>query len=597
METINALTMGHDVMIATEHYLSAAAGARIFARDGNAIDAAVAAVLVESVVNPHMFTLGGEAPALVYSAAADRVVAVNGNMAAPARATIAEYRSRGYDLVPLEGLLAAGVPAAFDSLVTMLSNFGTMSFAEVSAPMLELCVDGFPIHPGVIGQPPTASSGPIVHQVASESSNPHIGPLSALVEKFTWRWPSSGALYMQGGEIPAAGSLVRNPALADCIARLLDAESAARSRGREDALQAVRDRFYRGDIAREIAAWSARNDGLLAIEDLENFATRLEQPVSATYRRVTVHKCPPWSQGPVFLQHLKLLEGADLRALGHNSAEYIHFVAETAKLAFADREAYYGDPAFVSVPMENLLSARYAEIRRALVDPYRASLDLRPGDPIGMRPHADLPRDLIPWGGGTIHVTAADRDGNMVAITASGAWIASSPVIDTLGFPLGSRMQTFYLDARHPNALAPGKRPRTTLTPSMASRDGKPFLAFGTMGGDQQDQWTLQFFLNRIEFGMDVQEAIEAPKFSGKHFPSTFNPHDSVPGGLLIESRIDSRVREELAARGHRMTERPPWSEGFVLAVEIDRERGIILGGADPRGHLSNTFPARAIGW
>jgi gamma-glutamyltranspeptidase/glutathione hydrolase len=597
METINALTMGCEVMISTEHYLSAAAGARIFERGGNAIDAAVAATLVESVVNPHMFTLGGEAPALVYSAKADSVVAINGNMVAPARATIAEYRSRGYDMVPTEGMLAGGVPAAFDSLLTMLTSFGSMSFADVAAPMLELCLGGFPVHDGLLGLRAMRLRGAVAHEVDSESVNPHIGPIAALVEKFIHRWPSSGEVYLDNGKIPEVGSLIRNPALARCIERLLHAEAAARGRGREGALKAVRDFFYRGEIAREIAAWSERSGGLIGVEDLARFVTRIERPASTAYRDVTVYKCPPWSQGPVFLQHLKLLEGADIRALGHNTTDYIHFVAETAKLAFADREAYYGDPEFVKVPLEGLLSPRYAEIRRALVDPYQASLDIRPGDPVGMRAHADLPRDLIPWGSGTIHVAAADRAGNMVAITASGAWIASSPVIDGLGFPLGSRMQTFYLDERHPNALAPGKRPRTTLTPSMAARDGKPFLAFGTMGGDQQDQWTLQFFLNRIEFGMDVQAAIEAPKFSGKHFPSSFSPHDSFPGALLVESRIDKRVRDELAARGHRVAERPPWSEGFVLAVEIDRRRGILLGGADPRGHLADTFPARAIGW
>jgi gamma-glutamyltranspeptidase/glutathione hydrolase len=468
----------------------------------------------------------------------------------------------------------------------MLAGFGTKSFAEVAGPMLELCNDGFPAHKGLIGRPVTTDS----QSVETEAVNSHIGPIRANAAKFASRWPSSGTIYLPGGKVPAEGMLIRNPALASCVCRLLDAEAAARNRGRDAALQAVRDRFYRGDIAREIVDFSNRNSGLLAISDLAGFSTRLEKPVTASYRGISVYKCPPWSQGPVFLQHLKLLEGADLQALGHNSVDYIHFVTETAKLAFADREAYYGDPEFVDVPLDGLLSPRYAEIRRALADPTKASLEFRPGDPVNLRPLGKLPAGLPPWGSGTIHVAAADRAGNMIAITASGAWIASSPVIDTLGFPLGSRMQTFYLDEHHPNALMPGKRPRTTLTPSLAARDGKPFLAFGTMGGDQQDQWTLQFFLNRIDFGMTIQEAIEAPKFSGKHFPSSFNPHDSLPGGLLVESRIDRRIRDELAARGHLVIERPPYSEGFVLAVEIDREREVLLGGADPLGQLSDTF-------
>ncbi len=589
-KTLIPQVMGHRAMIATEHDLSAAAGARLFNRGGNAIDAAVAAALVEGIVNPHMFTIGGETPMLVYAAKARRVIAVNGNMMAPARATIAAYRERGLDGVPDQGLLAAGVPAAFDGLVSVLSSFGTMSLAEVAEPALELCEEGFPVHPGLIGyEASKVKGGPAV--------NSHIGPLCLNAERFLNQWPTSAALWLPDKKVPAPGTLIRNPALANCFKRLLDAEAGARSRGREEALAAARDRFYRGDIAREIGAWSERHGGLLRADDLAGFTTRFEAPVSVAYRGYTVYKCGPWCQGPVFLQHLRLLEGANLRAMGHNSADYIHFVVETAKLAFADREAYYGDPEFTKVPMNELLSPAYAEIRRALVDPRRASLDLRPGDPAGMRPLGTLPAGMRPWGAGTVHVDAADCEGNLIAITASGGWLQSSPVIDTLGFPLGSRMQTFYLDERHPNALVPGKRPRTTLTPSLAARDGVPFIAFGTMGGDQQDQWTLQFFVNLVDFGMDIQEAIEAPKFSSRHFPSTFAPHDAAPGVLKVEERIEPRVRDELAARGHRVEVGAAYSEGYVLAAAIDRERGVLIGGADPRGHLTGIFPARAIGW
>ncbi len=590
MKTLIPQIVGREAMIATEHDLSAAAGARIFTRGGNAIDAAVAATLVEGIVNPHMFTIGGETPMLVYAAKAGRMVSVNGNMQAPARATIAAYRERGLDAVPDQGLLAAGVPAAFDGLVSVLSHFGTMRLAEVSEPALELCEQGFPVHPGLIGHEASkVVGGPAV--------NSHIGPLCMNAERFLSEWPSSAALWLPGGKIPAAGTLIKNPAMANFFKRILDAEAGARNGGREAALTAARDRFYRGDIAREIGAWSERHGGLLSAGDLAQFTTRFEEPTSVTYRGYTVYKCGPWCQGPVFLQHLRLLEGVDLRAMGHNSADYIHFVAETAKLAFADREAWYGDPEFTKVPMKELLSPAYAAMRRALVDPRRASLDLRPGDPIAMRPLGALPPGIRPWGAGTVHVDAADRESNLIAITASGGWLQSSPVIDTLGFPLGSRMQTFYLDERHPNALAPGKRPRTTLTPSIAARGGTPFIAFGTMGGDQQDQWTLQFFLNLADFGMEIQEAIEAPKFSSRHFPSTFAPHDASPGMLKLEDRIEPRVREELAARGHRVEIGPAYSEGYVLAAAIDRERGVLTGGADPRGYLTGIFPARAIGW
>jgi gamma-glutamyltranspeptidase/glutathione hydrolase len=581
---------GHRAMIATEHDLSAAAGMRLFNRGGNAIDAAVAATFVEGIVNPHMFTIGGETPMLVYATKARKVVAVNGNMQAPARATIAAYRERGLDAVPDQGLLAAGVPAAFDGLVSVLSHFGTMRLADVAEPALELCEAGFPLHPGLIGyEAAQVKGGPAV--------NSHIGPLCMNAERFLSEWPTSAALWLPDRKIGAAGTLVKNPAMANFFRRLFDAESSASSRGREEALAAARDRFYRGDIAREIGAWSERHDGLLRADDLAEFATRFEEPVSVGYRGYTVYKCGPWCQGPAFLQHLRLLEGVDLRAMAHNSTEYIHLVTETSKLAFADREAYYGDPEFTKVPMKELLAPAYAAMRRSLVDPRRASLELRPGDPIAMRPLAALPPGMRPWGAGTVHVDAADRDGNLIAITASGGWLQSSPVIDTLGFPLGSRMQTFYLDERHPNALMPRKRPRTTLTPSIAARGGAPFIAFGTMGGDQQDQWTLQFFLNLADFGMEIQEAIEAPKFSSRHFPSTFAPHDAAPGVLKIEERIDSQVRAELASRGHRVEVGPAYSEGYVLAAAIDRERGVLVGGADPRGHLTGIFPARAIGW
>ncbi|HTT74921.1 MAG TPA: gamma-glutamyltransferase family protein [Candidatus Binataceae bacterium] len=583
------MVMGRQAMVSSEHYLSASAGARVFARGGNAIDAAVAATLVEGIVNPHMHTIGGEAPMLIYAADAHRIVAINGNMIAPARATIEHYRSLDLKLVPGEGLLAAGVPAAFDALVTALREFGTMSLAEVAEPALALCEDGMPLHAGLTGHGETPQDLSGLIGMASIKHNQ---------KKFTEKWPTSAKLYMPGGEVPSPGDILRNPALAHFFRRLLDDEAAARNRGRADALNAARDRFYRGDIAQEIVGWSEANGGLLAADDLARFTTRIEAPVSIDYHGVTVHKCSTWSQGPVFLQQLRLLEGYDLPALGHNSAAYIHHLVEAAKLAFADREAYYGDPQFTGVPLEALLSPEYAGLRRSLIDPAHASLSQRPGDARGMRPLLDgaaaPPRS---WGPGTIHVTAADGRGNMAAITASGGWIPSSPVIETLGFPLGSRMQTFYLDERHPNSLQPGKRPRTTLTPSLVTRAGAPFLSFGTPGGDQQDQWTLQFFLNLLDFGMPVQEAIEAPRFSTAHFPSTFYPHNAQPGVLRLEERIDASVVERLAAMGHKVVVRPPWCEGHVLAIQFDPAKRLLMGGADPRGQAAVVMPAQVIGW
>ncbi len=444
------------------------------------------------------------------------------------------------------------------------------------------------MHPGLSGHGETPEDLSGLIGVASILSNEH---------KFREKWPTSAALYMPHGKVPEPGEIIKNPALANFFGRLVEAEAGARNRGREAAIDAARDRFYRGDIAREIVRWSEANGGLLQESDLENFTTKFEQPLSVDYHGVTVHKCQPWSQGPVFLQQLRLLEGFDLRALGHNSTDYIHTLVEAAKLAFADREAYYGDPDFTDVPMEGLLSSRYADLRRGLIDPSRASGELRAGDPIKMRALSETSIQPQSWGPGTIHVTAADGNGNMVACTASGGWIPSSPVIDSLGFPMGTRVQTFYLDPKHANALQPKKRPRTTLTPSVATRNGEPFLSFGTPGGDQQDQWTLQFFLNLVDFGMGVQEAIEAPRFSTAHFPSSFHPHSARPGVLRIENRIDSKICSELAARGHRVEVRPAWCEGHVLGIRFDPSKRLLHGGADPRGQLAVVMAAQAIGW
>jgi gamma-glutamyltranspeptidase/glutathione hydrolase len=589
MPTLYPLVMGREVMVASEHYLSASAGARMFARGGNAVDAALAATLVEGVVNPHMHTIGGEAPMLIYSAKARRVLAINGNMIAPGRATVAHYRSLGFKLVPHSGLLAAGVPAAFDAIITALAEFGTMTLADIVEPALKLAEDGFPVHVGLAGEKNIDETNP---QYAGAGAS-----IRNFAEKFRTEWPSTARLYMPGGEVPEPGAIIRNPALAHFFRRLLDAEAGAKNRGREEALRAAADRFYRGDIAGEIVAWSRQNGGLLEASDLAAFKSRIETPVSADYRGITMYKCGPWSQGPVFLQQLKILEGFDLAAMGHNSADYIHAVVESAKLAFADREAYYADPEFVDVPIKALVSKEYGAIRRALIDRKCASMEQRPGDPVAMRPLRAQTGEARAWGGGTVHVDACDRAGNMIAVTASGGWIPSSPVIDALGFPLGSRMQTFFLDENHPNALAPGKRPRTTLSPSLAMRGDVPYLAFGTPGGDQQDQWTLQFFLNVADFGMDLQRAIEAPKFSTAHFPSTFYPHNARPGVVRIESRVDERVRAELETRGHKLELRPPWAEGHVLAVEIDSRRGVLSGGCDPRGQMLPSMAAATIGW
>lgn len=574
--------MGTHAMVATEHYVSALIGAEVLQRGGNAVDAAVAAIFAEGVLNPHMHTIGGEVPMLIYMAETQQVVAINGNTAAPQRATIEWFADHGFDLIPGEGLLAAGVPAAFDALITALERFGTMTLADVLQPALRLAREGFPVHPGLRG-PSDYLPFSIWHAVSM----------------FKEQWPTSAQLYLPQGRLPDVGEIMRNHDLAQTFERLLRAERGAASQGRAAGLKAARELFYCGEMAQQIAAFVQRHGGLLDVEDLAAFETKVETPVSTTYRGYDVFKCGPWSQGPVFLQQLRLLEEYDVQALGHNSAAYIHLVTEAAKLAFADREAYYGDPAFVPVPLPELLSEAYTTARRTLIDPDRASLELRPGDPRRGQPLRTGSGPLVgrEWQRGTVHVAVVDRQRNLVAATPSGAWITGSPVVEGLGFPLTTRLQVFYLQHEHPNALAPRKRPRTTLTPSLVLRRGTPFMAFGTMGLDQQDQWTLQFFLNVVDFGMPLQEAIEAPRFSSRHFPSSIYPHAAEPGLLRVEGRIPYAVQRALQARGHRIAIQPDWIEGYVVGVQVDMERGVVYGGADPRGELATLLPAYAIGW
>jgi len=577
--------LGPRGMVVAEHYLAAEAGLRMLHAGGNAVDAAVAATLVEGVVNPHMHTFGGELSALVFSAHDRRVLAVNGNTKAPRAATIEWFRDHDVPLIPMAGVLAAGPPAAPHALLHVLARSGTMHFADVVAPALELAERGFPVHRALAGPAPA-------HLLGDFS-------LAGSAELFRSTWPTSAALYLPGGAVPEVGSLLVNRDLARTFRLLIAAEDEAIAQGRSHGLQAASDAFYRGEIAERIVAHAHTHGGLLALEDLHDYQSELEPPVSFTYGPYVVHKCGPWSQGPVFLQQLALLAGFDLAALGHNSADYVHVVTEAAKLAFADREQYYGDPTFVDVPLTALLAPAYADARRALIDRAHASLEQRPGDPRRVKARLEdaeifAARD---WGRGTVYVAAVDEKRNMASFTPSGAWIPTSPVIDGLGFPLGTRIQTFYLDPRHPNALVPRKRPRTTLTPTLVTRNGAPAMVLGTQGGDQQDQWTLQVFLNQVVFGMDVQDAIEAPRFSSVHFPSSFYPHHAIAGGLRVEGRIAESVRTELAGRGHVVMVEDDWVAGDVLCIRVDEEHGVLHGGADPRGEVSRRMPSYAIGW
>jgi gamma-glutamyltranspeptidase/glutathione hydrolase len=561
-------------MVAAGHYLAAAIGLSILEKGGNAVDAGVAAGFAVALLKPQSVGMGGEVPILVHLAEQHRGVAINGQGWSPRAATIGWFRQHAISLIPWDGFLPATVPAQFASWCTALQRFGTCSLADVLGPVVDLAEGGFPVY--------TALRNAV----------------AKFRDRFVEEWPTSAAIYLNHGQPPLEGTLLRNLDWARTMKGAIDASLRAGSSGREAGIDAALEYFYSGPVAEQAVRFSSNtafvdgtgnaHAGLLSLEDFADYGARgtsVDDPLRVEYRGVEVLKCGPWSQGPVFLQQLRLLEGFDLRKFGHNSADYLHVYLEAAKLAFADRERYYGDPEFVGVPLGLLLSEDYAAERRDLIDPRHASLELRPGS-FAVASTVSTAQRWPVVTGDTTHVDAVDRWGNLFSATPSGGWIGSSPVVEGLGFPLGTRGQMFYLDERHANALAPRKRPRTTLTPSLALRDGESWLAFGTPGGDQQDQWSLQFFLNVVDFGMELQEALDAPTVQSTHFPGSFYPHAAQPGGVRIESRIDAAVRDELAARGHVVGVDGPWSHGQVTAVARERN-GVLSGAASPRGRVA----------
>jgi len=561
--------------VAAEHYSAALAGIEILRQGGNAVDAACAATLVEGVVNPQMHTIGGELPILISAPDRPDVVCINGNMAAPGRATPDAFRALGHSAIPSEGVLAAGVPGALGAIVQALLRFGRLRFADVAAPAIDMARSGFPAHSGLIRQ---YKSG-----------------ITDNFEKFS-DWAGTAAIYLPGGRIPQEGQLLRNPALADMYERLARAERTTGG-DRDAGLGAVFREFYRGDIAAEIVGFVKEQGGLLERSDFNQFEIPVESSVHVDYAGAEIHKCGPWNQGPALLQSLTILKNFDLFALGHNSADYIHIVVEVMKLAFADREQFYGDPLQVEVPLKVLLSDAYGALRAGLIGS-TASGEMRPGDPLRNAALLAVGERLggAAWGPGTVHVDAMDGDGLTAAFTPSGGWIRSSPVIPALGFPLSMRLSNCRLTpARHPNVVAPFKRPRTTISPSLVKKDGRAWLAFGSMGGDQQDQWQLQFLLNRLVFDMPLQAAIEAPKFSSEHFPGTFAPHDCYPTRLRIEPAIGNRTFEALRDKGHQLDIAPAWSEGFLCATERHFDKDVLEAACDPRGTKSEVFPSCAL--
>jgi gamma-glutamyltranspeptidase / glutathione hydrolase len=541
-------------MVASTHWLASAAGMAVLERGGNAFDAAVATGLTLQVVEPHLNGPGGDLPVVFWSAERREPLVLCAQGTAPAAATIERFRELGHELVPGTGLLAACVPGALAGWMLLLRDFGTLEPGDVFAYAIGYAEEGYPVVPGM-----TATI--------------------QRTEQLLAGWPGSAELYLPA---PRPGTLFRNPVLAATYRRVLD--EAAGGDTREARIDRARSAFYEGFVADAIHHFSAAHGGLLDGDDLAAWEATVEPPATFDYEGYTVCKTGPWGQGPVFLQQLALLAGFDLRDLRLGSPDYVHTVVECAKLAFADREAFYGDPAFAEVPLERLLSPEYNDERRRLVGT-DASVELRPG---GGRLPTLVDAALTvgagePTRGDTVHLDVADRFGNLVSATPSGGWLQSSPVIPELGWPLGTRAQMFWLEPGLPSSLEPRKRPRTTLSPSLALRAGEPYLAFGTPGGDQQDQWSLNTFLAHVHFGLDLQAAIDAPGFHTDHFPSSFFPRRAEPDSLSLESRFPAPVVAELSRRGHDVRVADPWSLGYVSAAGREQD-GVLKAAANARG-------------
>ncbi|WP_017606228.1 gamma-glutamyltransferase family protein [Nocardiopsis alkaliphila] len=585
-------------MVASTHWLASATGVSILERGGNAFDAAVAAGFTLQVVEPHLNGPGGEVP-VIFQAAGRAPRVLCGQGVSPADASIEAFA--GMDRVPGSGVLAATVPGSFDAWMLLLRDHGTMTVRQVLDHAVGLAERGYPV----------------------------LDRISAAIENlqpvFAHHWTGSAAVYLPHNTVPATGSRLRNPALAATYRRIITEAEAAGS-GREAQIEAARRSWSQGFVAEAVGAFLSSpvpngrgepQQALLTAADMADWSASYEDPVSITHGAHTVHKTGPWGQGPVMLQQLRLAQALGLDAAPGQSthdearqgisADFVHRVTEIAKLAFADREAWYGDPDFTDVPLKKLLSTSYAADRAHLIDDAHAALGLRPGSLDERTPFEptlyladDVPADRTTGEptvrnaagtsptdhrGDTCHVDVVDADGNMVSATPSGGWLSSSPVIPDLGFPLGTRAQMFWLDPASPNALAPRRRPRTTLSPTLVTReDGQAVLAIGTPGGDQQDQWTTTALLRILNGVTDLQQALDAPMFHTNAFPSSFHPRETVPGDLVVEPGVGERTIEELRRRGHRVRVARPWSLGRLAAVARDPESGELRAAADARG-------------
>src|SRR5499426_1157635 len=572
-------------VVTSTHWIATAVGMATLEKGGNAFDAAVATAFTLQVVEPHLNGPGGDVPVILNDVRRGKTEVICGQGPAPAKATISHYRSLGLDMVPGTGLLAACVPGMFDTWMMLLRDYGTLRLADVLTPAISYATHGHPL---------------------VERANATIATVADL---FRSHWPTSAAVYLPGGKVPATGTLFTNKTLAETYARVLrEAESAGGDRVAQ--IEAARRTWSQGFVAEAIDRFCRTqkvmdvsgepHHGVLAGDDMARWHAHVEAPLTYDYGRYTLCKPGPWAQGPVMLQQLALLKDFDFADTDPVSADFVHLLVECSKLAYADREKFYGDPDFAEVPMATLLSDAYNDERRKLITE-QASHELRPGSVEGFGAIVKLRREdgarraVSGMGAGeptvgrtgeirgdTVHFDIVDQAGNMISATPSGGWLQSSPVIPELGFCLGTRAQMFWLEEGHPAALAPGKRPRTTLSPSLALRDGEPYLAWGSPGGDGQDQWITQMFLRHVHCGMNLQEAIDAPAWHSEHFPSSFWPRTARPGVLVLEGRVPKDTAEELKARGHEVEVGGPWSEGRLTAASREGRRR--RAAANPRG-------------
>src|SRR5437870_1616475 len=598
-DTFRPVVRGRRGVVAGGHPLSVEAGMRILQHGGNAVDAGVATILAASVIEFSHFSIGGEVPILIKLKGKD-VAVVEGMGTAPAKATLEFFVDRakhrgatnttatapdssatqraGSDLdmpsmpgaksglIPSTGPLAATVPAVLDACVAALDQFGTKSLAEVMQPAIELA-DGFPIDELRVQYITTRA--PIFSQ-----------------------WADAKRTFLPNGQVPKVGDVFVQSDLARTLRAIAATEKRNRVHGRHAALMAARDYFYKGPIAKSIGDYLQTHGGLLTAADMGRWHARIGTAAKTNYRGYEVYKTGFWAQGPMMIEVLNLLEGYDLKKMGQNSPAYIHTVTEALKLGFADRDRFYGDPDFVKVPAQELLSKNYAALRRSLIDQKLASLAQRPGDPVNMKPllassktisYKAPPLPEIERANDTTCVNVIDKDGNMFSATPSGAWLPAVVAGDT-GVLMGQRLQSALTDPNSPNVVAPGKRPRITLTPTLVLKDGEPFMVLSTPGGDNQDQALLQVLLNIVEFGMNPQEAVEAPRFDTQHYVSSFDDHEFLPGSLNIESRIDEKTIAELKARGHKVNVQSAWGTLSSPTVIIyNPQTGVSSAGADPR--------------